>query len=191
MFVFNSVHADDVFYSEYTPHNGSLSINHELENHTTLQIKYIQLLSKYPEFKLYSIRNRTEKKTNDLIGNSTLTVVNSTQENIKQYMRAIEELEIKQSNMSKELEKANLMLNESNGNLKRVRSDLAACITISSGFQDDYNQLSTKYAELKLAVPFNSTSVSSSHFLWLQWNYTSCIQELNRCKKKTNSVLFE
>lgn len=39
--------------------------------------------------------------------------------------------------------------------LQRIKSYLAACITtISAGFQDDYNNLSEKFAELKIALQY-------------------------------------
>lgn len=75
IFLINSLCADKVFYSEYLPHNGTLYINREIENHTTLHIKYVQLLSKYPEFTIYSIRNQIQQSQNKcsviFIGNST------------------------------------------------------------------------------------------------------------------------
>lgn len=195
LMMIRALHADEVFYSEYSPHNGSLYINHELQNHTTLQIRYIQLLSKYPEFTLYSIRNqeRQEIKKIDLIDSGNKNVQNRTETDIAQYIKTIEELEMSHTNAQKELEKTQLMLNETQVDLQRIKSDLAACITISAGFQNDYNQLSEKYTEIKMALPScksssvtftNGTSSSSSFLSLLQWNYTSCIQELNRCKKK-------
>lgn len=52
------------------------------------------------------------------------------------------------SKKAKELKEVNLMLNETNGNLKEVRSNLAAFISSNSGLQNDYNQLNTNHADL-------------------------------------------
>lgn len=123
-------------------------------------------------------------------------------ENTKKYLNDLLNLNYRQNksiSVNEECDSKKVLLDNVTNEVIQLRSDLATCITISSSFKYEADLWASKYAQNQLhstttlspllPPPFHSNNDTDKKIRELEWNYSSCLQEVKRLKN-TNQLFL-